>query len=326
MSATGVDVILCGYERGGTTLLSEIFRANGYESGFECGVLLAPSPQQFSNVKPYWDMLLNGWGISEETRARASERDFAGFYKVLCDAAFPDHGGGFFDKTPKYMECLGTARSRAPFARKAVVIHRDPRAVFLSMSKRLSPTLGAEQAVEKNFTELTRRYLSYFTGSIAHLNSDDVLFVPFEELVSREDAWLKTLGLAIRGAPFIRRTARARFENVTSSAMDLGKVIEYDHLLGKALQDRILDATRLASLFFADPVSRAGYGGLWAETSGRINTILTRNDLPRTGMTASGAYFEPFTYLLRYPDVLAAGMNPVVHYTKNGIRERRRPA
>lgn len=48
-----VTYLLCGYERGGTALLSGIFRANGFDSGFECGVLLADQPKDMSALQPY---------------------------------------------------------------------------------------------------------------------------------------------------------------------------------------------------------------------------------------------------------------------------------
>lgn len=319
-------VLLCGYERGGTTLLSDIFRANGYASGFECGVLLAASPQDFRTLKPYWDMLPGGWSISEQVRADAASKDFSGFYDTVCRAAFPDHQGPFFDKTPKYMERLGVVRARAPFIDKAVVIHRDPRAVFVSMAKRLSPKLDPEAAVERNFNELTSRYLSYFLGAIAHLGSPDTLFVPFEEMVGREDAWMKVLGLFAAGRQFTRRQKRSRFENVTSDGMDLAKVIEFDRVLSSGLQTRILNTTRLAAPFICDPVARVRLGDQWDDMSGRADRILRSFDLPRTGAVVDGQLFEPFAYLLRYPDVLNAGVNPVIHFQRHGRQERRRGA
>lgn len=319
-------LILCGYERGGTTLLSEIFRANGYESGFECGALLAASPQEFRRLQPYWDMLPGGWSVSEQVRDQAAQHDFVGFYDTLLRAAFPCHDGPFFDKTPKYMEQLALVRARAPLVTKAVVIHRDPRAVFVSMAKRLSPELEPEAGIRRNFSSLTSRYLSYFLGAISHLQSPDTLFVPFEELVGREDAWLKALGLFSDGRVFTRRKSASRFGNVTSDAMDLPKVAEFDRVLSRQLQSEILDATRLAALFVCDPVERVGLAEMWHDLSGQADRLLQNFDLPRSGILVEGEPFEPFAYLLRYPDVLKSGMNPVMHFERYGRRERRRPA
>lgn len=320
------EFILAGYERGGTTLLSELFRANGYESGFETGVLLAPSPSAFSRLQPYWDMLLGGWKIDHGTRKLAIEGDIRHFYSTLISAAFPDHDGPFFDKTPKYMECLGLCLSRAPFLKGAIIIHRDPRAVFVSMAKRLSPDISVPEAIEKNFKLLTQRYLSYFIGSIAHIGSENVLFVPFEELVSREESWLKALGLFARERPFERRNSKSRFENVSSERMETSKVVEFDRLLRPGLQERILDATRLAAPFIASPVERVKYEDLWMETFDRADRLLRHFNLPRVGMMVENQYFEPLTYLVRYPDILAARVNPVDHYLRRGVYERRKTA
>ena len=61
------------------------------------------------------------------------------------------HSGKFFDKTPIYMSELGKCLHKAPFMKKAIVIHRDPRAVFLSMAKRMSPGIPVNEAIEKNY-------------------------------------------------------------------------------------------------------------------------------------------------------------------------------
>lgn len=323
---SSVDFILGGYERGGTTLLSELFRANGFESGFECGVLMVDEPRSMPSLQPYWDLLPEGWDIDDAVRQHAIQGDFQHFYETLCKEAFPEHKGRFFDKTPKYMETLGRCMSRAPFLKGAVIIHRDPRAVFVSMSKRLSPELPAKEAIEKNFDLLKKRYLSYFIGSIAHVENPQVLFVPFEELVSREDAWLKVLGYFTTGIPFVTRKSNSRFVNVTSEKMDLGKVVEFDRLLPVDLQERILDATQLASPFFASPVERVRYGDLWARTLGLAKERLHAFGLAPLAVDVEGTYFEPLTYLIRYPDVLNAGVDPVQHFQKNGRLEGRLPA
>lgn len=320
-----IDYILAGYERGGTTLLSEIFRANGFESGFECGVLMAEAPHNMPEIQPYWDMLLTWWEISEETRNDAITGDFKHFYDTLCHATFPNFKGHFFDKTPIYMSKLGLCMHRAPDLKGAIVIHRDPRAVFLSMSKRLSPGLSAEAAVEANFEALTKRYLSYFTGCISHIDNPQALFIPFEELVSREDVWLKNIGNFTIGKSFSKRQGKPRYNNVTSTKMDLSKVMEFDGMLSQDLQTRILNATKLASLFFSDATDRANFGQYWHDIKDEADKIIHRYNLPRSLILEDGTYFEPFTYLLRHPDVRLAGLNPVDHFFRHGKKEKRGP-
>lgn len=319
------DFILAGYERGGTTLLSEIFRSNGYESGFECGVLMGETPKDLRKAKPYWDMLLPGWKISPKQRRHATSGDFEQFYDRLYQAAFPEFSGRFFDKTPIYMSQLGLCMKRAPNLKGALVIHRDPRAVFLSNARRTHPKLSAEEAVSKELDTLAKRYIRYFIGCIAHLDNPDVLFVPFEDLVSREDTWLQAIGNFAGGCPFVGMQGNPRFGNVTSSKMDLAKVMEFDETLSPDLQNRIMEATKLASLFFADATDRAKFGQFWHDIKGEADQVISRHGLPRALELDDGTYFEPLTYLLRYEDVRKAGVNPVTHFQNHGRSEKRAP-
>ena len=83
------SILICGYERGGTTLLAELFRSNGYESGFECGVLMCDTPKGFLNYKPYVDMLVSGWGIKVEDIQEICSSGFEQFYQQLIEKSNP---------------------------------------------------------------------------------------------------------------------------------------------------------------------------------------------------------------------------------------------
>lgn len=323
---TPAEFILAGYERGGTTLLSDLFRANGFESGFECGVLLGSSPSDFPKISPYWDMLIDGWNIDANARSEAIKGDFSEFYISLRNSAFPEFRGRIFDKTPKYMECLGLCLNRAEFLKGAVIIHRDPRAVFVSMARRLSPGLSVAESIEKNFRNLTDRYLSYFIGSAAHLNNPKVMFIPFEDIVSRKSTWLHALGLFVEGRPFKKRKSTSRFGNVEKNGMDLNKIVEFDQLLSQDLQKRILYSTKTAAIFFASPVERAYYCDEWYSILHQAQSLLQHFEINEVNVTIDGVYFEPLTYLIRYQDVLKARVNPIVHYRNRGRSEGRRPA
>lgn len=321
-----MDFIIAGYEHGGTTLLSEIFRANGYESGFECGVLLGRRPADLRNIAPFWDRLPSSWGIGTGLRDAVVSGDFRSFYDQICAAAFPDHSGAFFDKTPAYMRRLGLCLHRAPFVRGAVVIHRDPRAVFLSMARRIAPGVEPIVAIDQNFAHLVSRYLAYFSGCIGHLGAANTLFVPFEELVTREESWLGQIGRFARGHPFRKRSTVSRFDEVSDRQMQPGRATEYQSVLPRAQQDRILTATALAAQFFADPAERLAHASVWERTAERVTSRLQRHGLPALGMTLDGELFEPLTYLLQNPDVLAAEVNPIDHYLRHGRDEGRWPA
>lgn len=287
---------------------------------------MCETPRDFPKLGVYWDQLARGWSIDAATREALLVDDFAEFYSRLSGAAFPGFSGRFFDKTPKYMECLGKCLSRTEFVRKAVVVFRDPRGVFASQARRLSPDLPLTAAVERNFEVLRSRYLRYFIGSAAHFWNSSVLFVPFEDLVTREAIWLSIMGNFARGHAFSERRTSSRFVNVEPGGMRSNKVSEAMTELPSELQERILDATELAAPFHADPASRSQRIALWNGKVSEISAVLDRYDLPRFGVRVDGTYFEPMTYLLRYADVLKSGMNPVDHFTRFGRREKRQPA
>jgi hypothetical protein len=320
-------ILLCGYERGGTTLLSDIFRSNGYESGFECGVLMCETPTDFLSYKPYIDMIPQGWGVSSKEAQGLCVGDFKQFYNGLFNLSFPDAASGvkFFDKTPIYMSQLGRALYRTEFINKACVIHRDPRSVFVSWAKRLGESNRIEQTVIDKLDNFCNRYLSYFIGSAAHFDNKDVMFIPFEDLCLRESSYYKSIGLFSEGYPFSARAKESRFGNVMGAGMDLSKILEFDQFLSQKTQDIILERTKLASIFFANASDRIKFGNYWADKKYQIESVMQKFEIDTAYSVVCSNYFEPVTYLLRYPDVLKAGVNPIRHYSKHGVGENRKP-
>ena len=319
-------IILCGYERGGTTLLSEIFRNNGYQSGFECGVLLAQSPCEFKEVRPFYERILNDWQISKHQLEYAINGNFEHFYdSLISNSPLTQTATKFFDKTPKYMECLGNCLIKTDFIEKAVVIHRDPRSVFCSWAKRESKNESLESVIDEHFENWVARYISYFLGCISHIHNKNVMFLPFEELVSRELTTLQTLGYFCEGKAFLPRTLDPQFGNVTSKNADLKTLDEYEFLLSKHIQNKILDATRFASLFFANVSERVRYGDMWEDTYTQANQLISDLEWNNFDVFVDGVYFEPLTYLLRYQDVLKAKESPVEHFSAYGHHEGRNP-
>jgi hypothetical protein len=322
------NILLCGYERGGTTLLSDIFRSNGYNSGFECGVLMCKTPKDFMQYKPYIDMLYSGWGIEKDKFDHLYQKDFEHFYNTLIREAFSEtfSTDNYFDKTPIYMSALGSCLNRTSFINKAVVIHRDPRAVFVSMARRLAKNkLLLNDFILKNLDYLTKRYLDYFKGCAAHFSNPDVLFVPFEELCTREVLFLKIIGNFSSGKSFHGRTKPSNFSNVEKQTMDISKVYEFKKFISSELEMKILDKTKLAAVFFADPYERVKYMDVYKDMYFKIDKLLIQSGLTRYGYKIEGVYFEPFTYLLKYKDVLDAKMNPITHFQRYGKYEGRNP-
>lgn len=322
------EIILCGYERGGTTVLSELFRSNKYESGFECGVLMCKQPYDFIDCKPYVDMLSPGWGIDPSLIKSVCKGSFEFFYAQLTEkSSLSFLNKRVFDKTPIYMKHLGRALHRTGFINKACVIHRDPRSVFVSWAKRRKrQDQSIEQHIAEKLDSFCAHYLSYFIGSAAHMESANVLFIPFEDFVTREHLYCKAIGIFATGSEFVKRNTNSRFENVKGNGMDSSKVFEYKKHLTSELQEEILNKTQLAATFFGNSADRGKYGQHWIDISNEINSLLCSFKITYLHKEIGGIYFEPFTYLLRYPDILKAKVNPEKHFANHGIGEGRRGA
>jgi len=120
-----IDVIfcvICGLERSGTTLVSELLRqVPGVDAGFEIGVLLGDTPRDFPRLEPYAAALRTNWDLTEPTLA------------YCCDTATPVLRPGtraMFDKTPRYVTRLADCMEKigVPF----IVTYKDPRSVVFS--------------------------------------------------------------------------------------------------------------------------------------------------------------------------------------------------
>jgi len=318
------ELILCGYERGGTTLLSELFRVNGYCSGFECGILMCRKPVHFPSYQPYSDMLAPGWGLDSLSLDSICSRSFEYFYSQLIAKAFPvQNDCKFFDKTPIYMKSLGSCMSRTKFIDKACVIHRDPRSVLVSWSKRQKGKQSVEEYILQNIDHYCQRYLSYFIGSIAHANNPNVLFVAFEDLVGQEESCANIIGLFARNKPFKTIKTNPSFNNVIGGGMKSSKLNEYKNFLSQDTEEKILDKTKLASIFFSKDVTNKAYMQYWVDVHLNITSILENFDIKNISYRVRGEYFEPFTYLLANKDVLEAKINPIDHFREYGFFEGR---
>ena len=132
-----LKAIICGMEHSGTTLLSDLLRQTGtMESGFEVGVLLTDSPQNFETISPYYENMLAGWKISrDQLEFCCNAAEFTDFYGRLKDVSpLIKDGVEIFDKTPRYAtEVLSISEKiEAPI----IQIFKDPRSSVYSDFKR----------------------------------------------------------------------------------------------------------------------------------------------------------------------------------------------
>ncbi len=130
--------VICGLEHSGTTLLSDIFRqVPELDSGFEVGVLLGNSPQEFPNIQPFYKNMLDGWQITEDHLASICKTDsFSDFYSGLEQKSqvLKPTTKNIFDKTPRYFARLFECHDKVqvPF----IATYKDPRALVFSDFKR----------------------------------------------------------------------------------------------------------------------------------------------------------------------------------------------
>jgi hypothetical protein len=138
-----ISFAICGIEHSGTTLLSDLFRqVPGIDAGFECGVLLCPTPRAFPDLKPYFQNMLDGWKIGEDAlRACCETDDFPEFYDRLAknsELVATTGATTIFDKTPRYLSRLSGClqRTSVPF----LCTYKDPRAIVYSDMTRAKPS------------------------------------------------------------------------------------------------------------------------------------------------------------------------------------------
>lgn len=321
------ELVVCGYEQGGTTLVSEILRNNGWESGFECGVLMCRRPADFPDFQPYFRRVSSGWRIPEEQVRSFAGDDFGHFYAGLFHAAFPDapEGTRFFDKTPVYMRALGAVLHRTPFMSRAIVISRDPRAIFVSWASRSVPEHQIEAHINEFLDSYTKRYLGYFIGAAPYIGDPNVHFISFSDCINNDHGVDQKIGLFLNQKVSLKREKSSRFRPVYGTDMKVSKITEFKKYLSASTQQVILEKCSLAAQFFLHASERLAFGDEWQRAQTRIHEVLDQHKLAAAGRDLNGTWFEPVGYLLRNPDVLAAGVDPIAHYCNNGIREGRMP-
>ncbi len=141
-----VRVIITGIEHSGTTLLSNLLnQAPSLSCAFECGFLLADSPQQFVNIHPWYEWMqepvsVRQWGVSDihMDRICSSKSWDEAYGKLIRYSPVFDHNTvqQVCDKTPRYMTCLDKVLEKLPDFVPCLVIEKDIESLWLSHKKR----------------------------------------------------------------------------------------------------------------------------------------------------------------------------------------------
>jgi hypothetical protein len=238
------QLLICGMEHTGTTLISDLFRQVPHlDSGFEVGVLLRSSPQEFKGLEPFYSNILKGWDVTEDELARCCDTDdFDEYYDRLMKVsrALADDVTMIFDKTPRYLAKLDNVleRSSCPI----VVSHKDPRAMVCSDFKRAKTDDFSTWYMDYRKPKLNYVQTCY-NAFIANRDNPRVTTVGLEELAMNSRATMERM-FAHAGQKFELGYAiidTLRYKNVKNRTVSAGIAFEFKSKLDAAQQQRILD-------------------------------------------------------------------------------------
>jgi hypothetical protein len=162
--------IICGYERGGTTLVSELLRQHpGIDGRFEGGFLLAKNLAEFVNYDPYAANVKRFWGISQADLEYICQADawMEGYKRLIERSNIPNKDVSIYDKTPLYMQYLGVVLKKVDVP--AICVVRDPRALFWSHKKRWPETMGIQKGEGSGTNKQHSSLTSNLRGKLYHL-------------------------------------------------------------------------------------------------------------------------------------------------------------
>jgi hypothetical protein len=244
-----LKAILCGYERGGTSLIAELLRQHpDLDGGFEGGFLLGKSPRDFLSISPYRSNVKLGWGISEEELQHACDTDsWQEVYRRLREKAgeIRDKRVWLFDKTPKYMEALPKVLRKVPDI-PCIVVVRDPRAVLWSWAKRSG--MDTESWIREHLRASCKRYVRYGKGWQAAIKAglaSRILLLRYEAFCADPAQWAERL-FGFLGLEFHEAFMQfhPRFPNVYGNRPAQQYIYEYKGHFPEKLCRKILSRTK----------------------------------------------------------------------------------
>ncbi len=263
-----LKTIVCGYERGGTTLINEILRSHPrMDSGFECGFLLAPSPRDYLKAG-YRDfngsLIKNGWGITqEELEDYICDTDsWETVYRRLREKSrvVENKSVMLFDKTPKYLERLDQVMGRIPSI-PCIVIAKEAKGVIWSWIKRSDSSIDAAIRDEQ-LKAYANRYISYYKGfeRALPLFSDRILLVHYHKLCAHPVREVKRIFKFLK-MPFSRNVMQFQSNyGVHGSKISKEYMNEHERHLPKQTLARIDELTEKADWGFDEPNQAGGFG------------------------------------------------------------------
>jgi len=149
--------LVCGFERGGTTLVAELIRQDPEIDGrFECGFLLVDDLADFASLDVYVRNIKAGWGLSQESLEYILQAPshIAAYQRLIERANLPNKNIRIYDKTPRYMRHLPEVLSKVDVP--CICVVRDPRALYWSQRKHYNHDNLSHQEYERPYNFLMR--------------------------------------------------------------------------------------------------------------------------------------------------------------------------
>ncbi|KAA3614972.1 MAG: hypothetical protein D8M58_11000 [Calditrichaeota bacterium] len=165
-------ILMTGMEHSGTTYLSNLLKCHPkIAGGFEGGMLLANSPNEFPGIEPFYKWTLKKppvqWGLNQEQLDNiCKSKTWADMYSSIKNySPLFDNDQLILDKTPAYMPVLDSVMEK--INSKCIVIFKNSLYQYTSYKKR-----------NISINDYLGRYLSYLKGFLAAYNKyHDRLFI-----------------------------------------------------------------------------------------------------------------------------------------------------
>lgn len=219
MEIPRLKAIVCGFEHGGTTLMSTLLAQHpSLATGFEVGALLYKNPEQFFKVDNPWigerKLFIESWGLGQtELDYLKDSTDFAAFYERLHECS-PVVGSALnlIDKTPRYQGDLSRIVKLYEGV-PVIVMFKDPILLWASHQKR------------NTFTEV-HHMVEYYKHRVRATDAgwlargERVIKVHHEDLVMKPDVVMSRVFRHVGLDNYFNGTFDSPYETVHGTSMD----------------------------------------------------------------------------------------------------------
>ena len=240
-----LEFLICGLEHSGTTMVSDLFREHPkVDSGFECGVLLCNTPNEFLTFEPFCRHMYVGWGIEHNDLSYAcSAVSFKNFYRRLFERSKSikeKSSSIIFDKTPRYITELPQVHKR--FNRPVIAVIKDPRSLALSDFKRSKRPLEEINTWYEEWKNPKMAYMrSAYNGYCYAWEHKDCHVVRLEDICfsakSTVENMFNFVGIEFKNEYLNLRNKR--FNNTSGSSISVGSCMAFMDVLPKEIQERV---------------------------------------------------------------------------------------